>query len=422
MADIVVDANTQMAYTVGHSGLYAVDISDRSHPQVIDTYASTDFSNRYLQVAQGTNNQIFVSNRDHGLAMIDVADPSNLREITRINEHGLAGMAATSEVLWVADRYDGVRTYSIIADALIETSHLEGLGHAWDIIVSGNYGWLATNDNGLVPLDLTNPTNPVALSAIPALGGIQDLALSADERTLYAAVGGFGVEIFSLDNPSAPISMGTIESGSSAVGVSSGTEILWAATLQDVVAYDVRDPRNPILINTEETPQWAMSVAAIDDDVVVADWGYVSIYSRISDEPAPDLHPSTTQVFIPDLGGSVDIELHNLGDETLRLGSTSINDTRVNITVNETEIAPGQIGTLRANYAGGGGLISELCLSSSDPDESRINIVLQDGPEDTLTTLGSEAPDFSLETLDGETLRLSDQRGRPVVLVYFATW
>lgn len=38
------------------------------------------------------------------------------------------------------------------------------------------------------------------------------------------------------------------------------------------------------------------------------------------------------------------------------------------------------------------------------------------------TPAGSAAPDFTVELLDGKTLRLAELRGRPVVLVFFATW
>ncbi len=35
---------------------------------------------------------------------------------------------------------------------------------------------------------------------------------------------------------------------------------------------------------------------------------------------------------------------------------------------------------------------------------------------------GDPAPDFELATLDGDTFRLSDHRGRPVILNFWATW
>ncbi len=37
-------------------------------------------------------------------------------------------------------------------------------------------------------------------------------------------------------------------------------------------------------------------------------------------------------------------------------------------------------------------------------------------------SVGAEAADFSLTTLDGKTIHLSDYKGRPVVLNFWATW
>ena len=37
-------------------------------------------------------------------------------------------------------------------------------------------------------------------------------------------------------------------------------------------------------------------------------------------------------------------------------------------------------------------------------------------------TVGAEAPDFALISLDGESVRLSDLKGKPVVINFWATW
>ena len=44
------------------------------------------------------------------------------------------------------------------------------------------------------------------------------------------------------------------------------------------------------------------------------------------------------------------------------------------------------------------------------------------GLTDELPQTGDAAPDFELPTPDGATLRLSDYRGRPVILNFWATW
>mgnify|MGYP001106438296 CR=1 FL=1 len=44
------------------------------------------------------------------------------------------------------------------------------------------------------------------------------------------------------------------------------------------------------------------------------------------------------------------------------------------------------------------------------------------GSERSVPQLGQPAPDFELQSLDGQTISLSDLRGKPVLLNFWATW
>lgn len=53
------------------------------------------------------------------------------------------------------------------------------------------------------------------------------------------------------------------------------------------------------------------------------------------------------------------------------------------------------------------GLIITGCSCGSEPREARV---------------GSQAPDFQLNNLDGQSISLSDLRGKPVFINFWATW
>jgi peroxiredoxin len=62
-------------------------------------------------------------------------------------------------------------------------------------------------------------------------------------------------------------------------------------------------------------------------------------------------------------------------------------------------------------------LISAVLMTSCAPDKA------QPTPEETtLTAVGDMAPDFEVVTLDGKPFNLSDQRGKVVLVNFFATW
>lgn len=76
-----------------------------------------------------------------------------------------------------------------------------------------------------------------------------------------------------------------------------------------------------------------------------------------------------------------------------------------------------------------GWALYDFVLSSDKAEDEESNgseAVEETGGEDDGVKVGLEqgnrAPDFELETLDGETIKLSDYRGSPVFLNFFTSW
>ena len=67
------------------------------------------------------------------------------------------------------------------------------------------------------------------------------------------------------------------------------------------------------------------------------------------------------------------------------------------------------------------GLLILLFLRSDRPVQERLDLA-QAGSLPAAPKAGSPAPDFELETLNGQQLRLEDLRNSPVVINFWATW
>ncbi len=64
------------------------------------------------------------------------------------------------------------------------------------------------------------------------------------------------------------------------------------------------------------------------------------------------------------------------------------------------------------------GVVTWVAVTGSDDGASGTAVV----PKVLSAKVGERAPDFSLPTLDGGTVKLSDYRGKPVVLNFWASW
>ncbi len=66
--------------------------------------------------------------------------------------------------------------------------------------------------------------------------------------------------------------------------------------------------------------------------------------------------------------------------------------------------------------------VTALAVASSDDEDAGARHDRVAGALGTVTGVGTPAPDFELRTLDGATVRLSELRGRPVIVNFWASW
>ena len=401
-----------LIYAVGQGGLVIVDASDLSEP--VGVYGPWEASRGKLhRVVAAGDGLLVTSHRDQGAWVWDVADPAAAEVIGEIPGIGIEGLAWDQDRLYLTVRDEGIRGYSLddpTSPALVGAT--SGLDAPWVLAATGD-GWLYAADAalGVVPIDVTDPSAPVVGDPVALDGAVQHVHY-ADDR-LYAATGGDGVVVLDVSDRGAPAVVATVETGGSAVASAVADGRLWVVDHEGVTLFDLTmDPPAPL--QREVTDQFALAVAADGEHAVVGDWNDLEIWTfdPSLEAGALDTPSSTLRV----RGGEARATLTNRGSGTLSLVGAAAADSAVTVEVTATALGQGEAAELRLT-----GLTDDttLCLASDDPDEPVMTLdVINSAP----APAGVPAPDFALVGLDGETRRLSEQLGHPVLLVYFATW
>jgi len=416
--DIELDGD--VAWTAGQGGVWSVDISDPENPRYLGK--AEEGGGRWYHVLPGPDDALYVTNRERGMTVMNRSNPASPKVVGETASEGPAGMTMRDDRLYVANMLGSLETYDI-SDPLdpVPLDELGGLANAWAVKISGDHAYVADNTLGLVVVDLGDPDAPALVGSFETAGGAQDLDISADGSAVYVATGGAGVETFSLADPTAPESLGAIDVDNAVISVAVGGDTLWAVNHQDVVAFDIALPTSPVLVNTEQTEQFSMHVAADAERSWVADWGYITSFATVEGTAGPDASFSTGQVFLPGDGGSATLQLHNLGNAELELLGAEPSDERLSVQAESLTLDPGEAGGVRVSWDGGEALDATLCLATDDPDEPTVEITIS-GDQDGNPALGTDAPDFTLRDLEGRNYTLSHAIGRPVFIAFFATW
>jgi len=421
--DIELDTAGGVAVLVGQGGIMTVNISDPDNPTWIGHHGDDLFRHRFYHLEMFPGGLVYATNWDEGLVVYDVMSGPDPIPNYELEAEGYGGMALHGDVLYMVDMNNGELMVWDVTDPgnPVELTSVGGLSAPLVPILHDGTIYVADNALGIVVYDISDATSPTIAGVVDAHASVQDLSFSADGTTLYAAAGGAGVQVYSLDDPTTPTLVETIPLAYSVISVDTGDDLLWAVNQQDIVAIDITDPRVPVVLNAHRTGQWSMHVAAAGSRAWVADWGYIRGYEA-SGGAVGSLDPSTDQLYLSPEGDVATVSLMNPGGDDLVISGITVSDERVSWDLDDNTIEPGESATLTFSWDGGGTLEADVCIASNDPVNPTLDIDLVASADGGRAGIGVTAPDFVLDDLDGRTWRLSDLRGRPVVLAYFATW
>lgn len=417
LLDVAIDGDR--FWGVGQGGLMSFDLTG-SAPELDGVYP--EMGGRYyrLLLIDHTTPLVYVTHRDQGLVVVDRSDPSNLRPVHSLTLDGLGGLAMHNDRVY-GTKHDGsiVVFDASIPDEPTLLSTITAPGHPWNVVATSDALYTADNTEGLGVFDGSDADEPRYERHIDLGSGALDLALHED--TLFVAAGSAGLILLETSNPLEPTEIARLHTGSPVIDVSVSASTAWIVDHEAVWAIDVSDTENPTVIGRMETPRFAMTVAADGDDAWVGDWTAVGGYRAHPDRVRSTMvaHPDTVRL-APDTN-EASLRLVNLGPMDGQILAWDASEPAAEVTVANTPTPSGEGSDITIEWPEDSDF-GQICIQTDDPTTPAVEVTIQRVDNELSVPLGTAAPDFELTSLDGETVRLSEQLGHPVLLVYFATW
>jgi peroxiredoxin len=400
---------------------------------------------------------------ESGVEIVDTGAGMSVGAVDLASE--CIAIAAAGDVV-VAGTKDGT-VVAIDASASPTIVGQQQVGAALGVATDGTTAFVATGAGGLQSLALGGGLGTPAV--VGAVADARGVALV--EGALLVAAGDAGV--VQLDAASGT-NAGSIATPTPALGVRALGDR--AAVLRGVYGWDLVELAPLAVATSYETTGVVLDAALVGDEVVTAE-GHALVRHGVSggaarfeerpgarelvapwlrtvvadgdalwtghgpalapvrvDAPSsvPDVHVDVPTLYLwGEPGETVEglLVVDNLGDAELVIATPSI-DAPLRVAIDSGAEPHDDCPDHHVVPAGGSLLLSveltpaddalvtgELRLASNDPDEPELVVAVdgnRPGPE-----IGTAAPDFEMLTIDGARFRLSEQRGRVVLLKLF---
>jgi hypothetical protein len=247
-----------LAFVTGNEGLVTVDIQDPAHPKEMAVLALGEAA---IGV-DAKGNLAFVGQGNYGFIIADVSDPADPQMAGTFPTEVAQDICLIGNVAYVS-QLDGELAAIDIAEPanLALLGSYQGKGMGLGVACHQDLVYFADGGQGLVILDVSDPSSPERVSTVGDTAGVKNLQIVGD--VMYVACHANGARVLDISDPRAPRVLASFARGGEVWGVAGDGSRLWIADLHEgVELYDVRDPSHPRLV--AQAQEYAPHEIALD--------------------------------------------------------------------------------------------------------------------------------------------------------------
>jgi len=256
------------------TGMQIIDIGNPAEPRLLGTY---DSPGQTTEISVSGDYAYLADRSDGGLRIVNIADPTHPHEVAFLwdpNQNWDAfSVAVQGDFAFIIARS---HHWVIVVD-ISDPENPESLGQfnsryaTRTAVISGDRLFIASERDGLVSLDISDPRNLNAMQNSRVMfdteGETYDVAISGD--LAYIADGAFGMRIINIEDPQNPEEIGFYDTPGNCTDVAvEGRYAYLIEADRSVLCIDVSDPENPEEVGYFASQAFDVQVA--DDFVYVA--------------------------------------------------------------------------------------------------------------------------------------------------------
>lgn len=248
-------------------------------PDVVEALVRTSIGGtQYLAVSGGSK-----------MWLINVQNPTTPSLVSTVEVTTgttCEGIATSGTYAYVAAGSAGFKVYNIATPATPSlVASIDSLAYCESVVISGQYAYVAAGTRSHI-VDITNPAAPVYVGKIAAYGGYHQYM---NVRSGYAYVCNYdaGLAVVNITNPSNPVNVMAVPSGHRTAGIIfDGNYAYVAVGDTGMVIYNVSNPASPVFTAKIKTTGRAAFVSYGAVSINGVPTGHIFVSNRL---PAPGI-------------------------------------------------------------------------------------------------------------------------------------